>query len=75
MKEGFIMSIHPIVKDFLAQPLPDDVYKADSLLEHKMPSRASFERVNRLLDSLTPEQIEKARNAAHQYLFGKTPKQ
>lgn len=67
--------IHPIVKDFLAHPLPDSAYKAASLDEHKMPSRASFERVNRLLASSTPAQIENARNAAHQYLFGKTTKQ
>lgn len=70
------MSIHPIVKDFLAQP---EVCFDKSILSEldgnpHVSSLASFERVNRLLSGLTTEQKIKCREAAHQYLFGKKTK-
>ena len=75
-QEVSIMSFHPIVEEFLAQP--EVPFSKDVLAEldnhPHVSSRASFEKVNRILSSFTPEQIEKYREDAHQYLFGKKTK-
>lgn len=75
-QEVSIMSFHPIVEEFLAQP--EVPFSKDVLAELDKPthvqSRAVFEQVNRIISSFTPEQIETYREAAHQYLFGKKTK-
>lgn len=66
------MSIHPIVQEFIDQP---EVIFSREIVEQSdnhVPTRESFEAVNRHLASLTPEQHAKCQKAAHQYLFGKS---
>lgn len=66
------MKIHPIIQSFINHPMPKMVFDEIPMLD-LVKMKENFKRVNSDLHNMTPAQKEKARNAAHQYLFGKPP--
>lgn len=64
------MSIHPMVQDFLNHPMPEMVFDEPPTVD-PVKWKEGMERVNAIMSNMTPEQHEKARVAAHHYLFGK----
>lgn len=64
------MTIGPMIKDFLETPV-SYASEEDQKIDVKK-WKENFEKANRLINSLTPEEKEKAQKLANEYLFGKS---
>lgn len=65
------MEIHPIVKEFIESPM-SYVTKTDDSEINVEKWKEGFDKVNKMISDMTPEEKERARKLAHEYLFGES---
>lgn len=65
------MEIHPTLKDFIEAPISYDVKIEDKEIDVEK-WKENFEKVNEMINAMTPEEKERAKKLAHESLFGKS---